>query len=145
MPRRKTPTPPIDSEKDIKEIVNTPPAPPAPPEEPAEEPTVLTGRLTRDPVLRKTTSGLPVTTIRIAVNSENAETTFHDVVCWKRTAEVVCEYLKKGRFVEVTGRAQERTWTDRDGNERTTPEVSAFRVQFLPNPKREASEQELAA
>jgi single-strand DNA-binding protein len=140
MTRSKTPA------KAASKSTKTESAPaPEPQQQPEEEPTVLTGRLTRDPVLRQTKSGLPVTTIRIAVNSENAETTFHDVVVWKRTAEVVCEYLKKGRLVEVTGRAQERTWTDRDGNERTTPEVSAFSVQFVSSPKREASEQELAA
>jgi single-strand DNA-binding protein len=98
-----------------------------------EPDTILVGRLCADPVLRTTkTSGKPVSTIRVADNSGDVAT-FHDVVCWGRTAEVVCQYLKKGRLVEVQGRAQERTWTDKDGNERTTPEVSAYRVQFLSN------------
>ncbi len=56
---------------------------------------------------------------------------FHDVVCWGRTAEVVCQYLKKGRLIEVTGCEQERTYTARDGSERTVEEIVAFRVQFL--------------
>jgi single-strand DNA-binding protein len=111
------------------------PAPEASASEPTPSPTaedtVLVGRLTADPKLRTTKSGLPVSTIRIAVNVPDAEATFHNVVVWKRTAEVVCQYLKKGRLVEVTGRVQERTWTDKDGNERTTPEVIAYRVQFL--------------
>jgi single-strand DNA-binding protein len=102
---------------------------------PVEAPKVLTGRLTTDPVLRHTkTSGKPVTTIRIAVNGEpETEPQFHNVVVWGRTAEVVCQYLKKGRLVEVHGREQERTWTDADGAERRTAEVSAFRVQFIAN------------
>lgn len=95
------------------------------------EPVTLTGRLTADPILRKTKSGLSVSTIRIAVNPPEGDATFHDVVTWKRTAEVVCQYLKKGRLVEVTGRPQERTWTDKDGNERVNTEVNAFRVQFV--------------
>ncbi len=95
------------------------------------EPVTLTGRLVADPVLRQTKSGLSVSTIRIAVNPPEGEATFHDVVVWKRTAEAVCNYLKKGRLVEVTGRPQERTWTDKDGNERVSAEISAFRVQFI--------------
>jgi hypothetical protein len=63
------------------------------------EPVTLTGRLTADPVLRKTKSGLSVSTIRIAVNPPEGDATFHDVVTWKRTAEVVCQCLKKGRKI----------------------------------------------
>lgn len=101
------------------------------PENADENRTILTGRLCADPVLRHTASGTPVANLRIAVNTPGADATFHDVVVWRRTAEVVCQYLKKGRRVEVTGRSQERTWTDKDGNERTSVEISAFRVQFL--------------
>ncbi len=91
----------------------------------------LVGRLCADPVLRHTKSGIAVSTIRIAVNEPDAEATFHSVVVWKRTAEVVCQYLRKGRLVEVTGRPQTRSWVDGDGNEREAVEVSAYRVQFL--------------
>ena len=104
---------------------------PVPAEVVSIEPVTLTGRLTADPVLRKTTSGLSVSTIRIAVNPPEGDATFHDVVTWKRTAEVVCQYLKKGRPVEVTGRPHERTWTDKDGNERVNTEINAFHVQFI--------------
>jgi single-strand DNA-binding protein len=123
-----------------------PTAPEITPATPEEAPTVLVGRLCADPVLRKTKSGISVATIRIAVNPPEGEATFHNVVVWKATAEAICRYLKKGRLVEVTGRAQERTWTDKDGNERTTPEVSAFRVQFLSDrTKSTAAEPALAA
>ena len=93
---------------------------------------VLIGRLTADPQLRHTASTCkPVTTLRVAVQDTNPQR-FHDVVCWGRTAEVVCEYLKRGRLIEVTGREHERTYTASDGSERTVEEIVAFRVQFLP-------------
>ncbi|MDQ1582451.1 MAG: single-strand DNA-binding protein [Microbacteriaceae bacterium] len=98
---------------------------------PAENDTTLVGRLVADPVLRHTRSGLPVSTIRIAVN-DGEEPTFHNVVCWRRTAEVVCQYKKKGHRVEVVGRTQDHTWQAQDGTERHGQEVIAYRVQFLP-------------
>ncbi len=122
---------------------------PAPSEAPQYPPdTVLVGRLVADPVLRTTGSGRAVSTIRIAVNTPDAKTSFHNVAVWNRTAEVVCRYLTKGRLVEVRGRAQERTWLDRDGNERRADEVSAYRVQFLasqaPSPVATNAAEELA-
>jgi single stranded DNA-binding protein len=95
------------------------------------EQVTLVGRLCADPVLRHTKSGIAVTTIRIAVNTPGEDASFHSVVVWKRNAEVVCQYLGKGRMVEVTGRPQTRSWTDSDGNEREAVEISAYRVQFL--------------
>ena len=96
-----------------------------------ENTVVFTGRLVADPELRHTaTSGKPVSTIRVAVN-DGPKPTFHRVVVWGRTAEVVCQYLRKGRRVQVQGRSQERTWQDAEGAERRTTEVVAFRVQFL--------------
>jgi single-strand DNA-binding protein len=107
------------------------PAPQAEPEATQAEQVTLTGRLTADPILRRTQSGIAVTNMRIAVNHEDGTATFHSVVAWKRTAEVVAQYLTKGRLVEVTGRPQERARTDNEGNERTTVEINAFSVQFL--------------
>jgi single-strand DNA-binding protein len=101
---------------------------------PADTAVVLTGRLTADPQLRHTaTSGKPVTSIRLAVNG-GEKPTFHTVVVWGRQAEVVCQYLKKGRLVEVTGRSQERTFEGKDGEQRRTTEVVAYNVQFLRGP-----------
>jgi single-strand DNA-binding protein len=96
-----------------------------------QEQVTLVGRLCADPVLRKTKSGKAVTNIRIAVNAPDAETTFHSVVVWNRTAEVVCEYLRKGRAVEVVGRPQERTYETADGTERKVIEIMAWRVTFI--------------
>jgi single-strand DNA-binding protein len=106
-------------------------APAAAPENRSEDQVTLTGRLTKDPVLRHTASGIAVTNLRIAVNHPDAEATFHSVVAWKRTAEVVCQYMKKGRLVEVTGFPRDRTWTGKDGDERTEVEINAVRIQFL--------------
>jgi single-strand DNA-binding protein len=121
-----------------RKSTTTAPAPEATQPEPADAPeqqdqdvTTLTGRLTRDPQLRHTANARAVSTIRVAVNHPDSDATFHDVVVWGPTAEAVCRYLKKGRLVEVTGRAQQRSWTDRDGNERTADEISAFRVEFV--------------
>jgi single-strand DNA-binding protein len=91
----------------------------------------LVGRLCADPVLRHTKSGKPVTTVRIAVNPPEGEASFHSVVVWNRSAEVLCEYLRKGRAVEVTGRERQRTYQASDGTERTVTEISAYRVRFL--------------
>jgi single-strand DNA-binding protein len=97
------------------------------------ETVTMTGRLCADPVLRHTNSGKSVTTIRLAVNTPGAEAKFHDVVVWNRNAEVVCEYLRKGRAVEVSGRLQQRSWEGSDGDVKiyTVTELIAWRVQFL--------------
>jgi single-strand DNA-binding protein len=97
---------------------------------PALNRATLICRLTRDPELRHTKSGRAVSTLRVAVN-DGPEPTFHDVVVWGRTAEVVCQYMRKGRLVHVEGRIQPRSWTAKDGSERRTVEVVANRVQFL--------------
>jgi single-strand DNA-binding protein len=108
------------------------PAPEITPEAPAKQDSVtLVGRLCADPVLRHTQSGKAVTTIRLAVNKAEADTEFHSVVVWGRTAQVVCEYMRKGRAVEVTGRTQERSYTAADGTDRQVTEIVAWRVQFL--------------
>lgn len=110
-------------------------AQPAAPEEtvPAATPVVLQGRLCRDPELRATKTGIPVTTIRLAINTPDAETSFHDVVVFRKQAELVCRYLKKGRLVEVHSNSapRERTWVGRNGEERSTSEIVAYRVDFL--------------
>lgn len=97
---------------------------------PALSRATLICRLTRDPELRHTKSGRAVSTLRVAVN-DGPEPAFHDVVVWGRTAEVVCQYMRKGRLIHVEGRIQPRSWTGKDGKERRTVEIVAYRVQFL--------------
>jgi single-strand DNA-binding protein len=104
---------------------------PEAPEREYPEDTVLVGRLCADPKLRHTASGKAVANLRIAVNPPEGDPSFHSVVTWGPTAEVVCRFLKKGRLVEVKGHEQTRDWTDRDGNARQTTEISAYRVTFL--------------
>jgi single-strand DNA-binding protein len=91
----------------------------------------LVGRLCADPVLRHTKSGKAVTTIRLAVNAPDSESSFHSVVVWTRTAEIVCEYMRKGRSVEITGRTQQRSYKSADGTERKVTEIVASRVRFI--------------
>ena len=113
-----------------KSTQNTTPEAPAAETEPQIRVT-LVGRLCADPVLRHTaSSGNAVTTIRLAVN-DGPEATFHSVVAWGRTAEVVCQYLRKGRLVQAEGRTQERSYETGDGEQRTVTELVAWRVQFL--------------
>ena len=107
------------------------PTPQAAPEPTDGEQVTLTGRLTADPILRRTKTGIAVTNFRIAVNHDDGTATFHSVVAWKRSAEVVAKFMKKGRLVEVSGHERTRTWTGEDGAQRTSVEINAYRVQFL--------------
>ena len=84
---------------------------------------VLMGRLTRDPELRRTGSGIAVASFSIAVdrdfgssaNNGEKETDFIDIVAWRNTAEFVSKYFTKGRMAVVSGRLQIRNWTDTEG------------------------------
>ena len=98
---------------------------------------VIMGRLTRDPELRRTGSGVAVTSFSLAVDrdfgkNENGEkeTDFIDCVAWRQTGEFVSKYFAKGRMAVVSGRLQIRNWTDKDGNKRRTAEVIADNVYF---------------
>ncbi len=122
MPRRKT---------SAAAVTESTPLPPATTSRgPALNRATLICRLTSDPQLRHTKSGRAVSTLRVAVN-DGPEPAFHDVVVWGRTAEVVCQYMRKGRLIHVEGRIQPRSWTVKDGSERRTVEIVANRVQFL--------------
>jgi single-strand DNA-binding protein len=98
---------------------------------------VLMGRLTRDPELRRTSSGVAVASFRLAVDRDfgNRETgekecDFIDVVAWRQTGEFVSKYFTKGRMAVVSGRLQIRNWNDKDGNKRSAAEVVADNVYF---------------
>ena len=97
----------------------------------------IMGRLTRDPELRRTGSGIAVTSFTLAVDRDFApkdggerETDFIDCVAWRQTVEFVSKYFTKGRMAVVSGRLQIRGWTDKDGNKRRTAEVIADNVYF---------------
>jgi single-strand DNA-binding protein len=96
---------------------------------------ILMGRLTREPELRTTQSGVSVTTFSLAVErdfqrGEERQTDFIDVVAWRGTAEFVHKYFRKGQLVAVTGRLQSRKWEDKEGNKRISFEVVAEEVHF---------------
>ena len=97
----------------------------------------IMGRLTRDPELRRTGSGIAVASFTLAVDRDFApkdggerETDFIDCVAWRQTGEFVSKYFTKGRMAVVSGRLQIRGWTDKDGNKRRTAEVVADNVYF---------------
>jgi single-strand binding protein len=98
---------------------------------------VLIGRLTKDPELRYTPTGIPVTTFILAVNRSftnsqgEREAGFIPVQVWRGVAENCAKYLKKGRLVAVAGRIQTRSYDGPDGQRRYTWEVVADEVQFL--------------
>ena len=97
---------------------------------------VIMGRLTRDPELRRTGSGVAVTSFTLAVDRDFAgkdgekETDFIDCVAWRQTGEFVGKYFAKGRMACVQGSLQIRNWTDKDGNKRRSAEVIASNVYF---------------
>jgi single-strand DNA-binding protein len=99
----------------------------------------LIGRLTRDPELRYTQSGTAVAEFGLAINrnfttstgEKREETTFVDVIVWRRKAEVVCEYLGKGAPLFVEGRLELDTWETNDGQKRSKLRVVADNFQFL--------------
>ena len=97
---------------------------------------VLMGRLTRDPELRRTGSGIAVASFTLAVDRDFAsqggekETDFVDIVAWRSTAEFVSKYFTKGRMAVVSGRPQIRNWQDKEGNKRRSAEVVADNVYF---------------
>ena len=113
---------------------------------------LLIGRLTRDPELRYTPSGQPVTTFSLATNryagGEDGDrreiADFHNVVVWnlgqRPLAEVVAGHAVKGQLVYVEGRLQTRSWEGQDGQRRRTTEVLASDVQFLARPAGRAGE-----
>ena len=97
----------------------------------------IMGRLTRDPELRRTGSGIAVASFTVAVDRDfggrdggEKETDFIDCVAWRQTGEFVSKYFTKGSMIVVSGRLQIRNWTDKEGNKRRSAEVVADNVYF---------------
>ena len=104
----------------------------------------IMGRLTRDPEMRRTGSGVAVTSFTIACDRDfgqnsQKETDFVDITAWRNTAEFVSKYFSKGRMAVVSGRLQIRKWKDKDGNDRKTAEVVADNVYFGDSKKDDSS------
>lgn len=100
---------------------------------------ILGGRLTAEPELKTTSSGIPVVNFSVAVNraysSKNEEqqqqADFINVIAWRQRAEFVSRYFRKGSSICVVGSLQTRTWTDNQGNKRYATEVVADEVNFV--------------
>lgn len=97
---------------------------------------VIMGRLTADPILRRTQNGVAVASFTLACERDFApqgadkETDFIDVCAWRYTAEFVEKYFSKGQMAVVTGRLQIRNWQDKEGNKRRSAEILADHVYF---------------
>ena len=102
---------------------------------------VLCGRLTADPELKQTQSGIAVVTFTLAVNrrfqsrtndqAQAQQADFISVVAWRQTAEFISKYFKKGSALCVTGSLQTRNWQDQQGNKRYTTEVVVDEAMFV--------------
>tara|TARA_R100000008_G_scaffold86707_2_gene81029 strand:- start:2581 stop:2988 length:408 start_codon:yes stop_codon:yes gene_type:complete len=99
----------------------------------------LIGNLGHDPELRKTRSGEPVVNLRLAVNERRKGpdgewgevVEWFNVTAWSRTAENVAKFLRKGSQIYVEGSLRTRDWTDKEGKDRRSTEISAKTVKFL--------------
>lgn len=96
---------------------------------------IIMGRLTADPELRTTTSGLSVTSFTVAVDrnyksGDERQTDFINCVAWRATADFVTRYFRKGQMIAVQGSLQVRNYEDKNGNKRTAYDVVADNVSF---------------
>ena len=109
---------------------------------------VLLGRLTRDPELRYTQTGTPVTSFTLAVDRSYAsrggdrQTDFFDIVAWRNTAEFIAKYFNKGDMIAIEGVLTTRDYTDKEGKTRKVVEVTVNTASFCGNKK--SSEQHKA-
>ena len=98
---------------------------------------ILMGRLTRDPELRRTGSGIAVASFSVAVDRDfggkdggEKKTDFIACVAWRQTGEFISKYFTKGRMIVVDGRLEMRDWTDKEGNKRRSAEVIVNNAYF---------------
>ena len=102
---------------------------------------MIIGNLGKDPEMRYTPSGRPVTTFNVATSrswntsdgERHTETEWFNVVAWGGLAEICNQYLTKGQQVYIDGRLQSRSWNDSDGNHHTSVEVVANEMIMLGN------------
>lgn len=99
---------------------------------------VLVGRLTRDAELRHTQSGTAVASFSLANNysyksdgDKKEYTSYFNCVAWAGLGEIIAKYCTKGKRIGVTGRLQQRSWEDKDGNKRYAVEIVVDNFQFL--------------
>lgn len=104
---------------------------------------ILVGRLGKDPETKTTNAGVAMSRFSIATDEswkdQNGEqqqrTEWHNIVAWRRLAEICGQYLTKGKLVYVEGRLQTRSWEDPEGNKRYTTEIQADKMVMLSGEK----------
>ena len=109
---------------------------------------LLIGRLGRDPEMRYTPAGRPVTTFSMAVSrswntsdgDKRSETEWFNVVAWANLAEICKQYLVKGSLVYIEGRLQSRHWEDNEGNRHSSVEIVANEMIMLDDKREESHE-----
>ena len=95
---------------------------------------ILGGRLTADPELKTTSTGITVVTVSMAVNrrtSKEQQTDFFRVTAWRTTAEIISKYFRKGSAICVVGTLQNNSYTDQQGQKRTFTDIVADEVMFV--------------
>lgn len=92
---------------------------------------ILVGNLGKDPEMRYTASGVPVTNFSLAVSDYKDKTEWFNIVCFNKQAETAGQYLEKGRQVFIEGRLQTRNYDDKDGNKRYVTEVVVSNLTFI--------------
>ena len=97
---------------------------------------ILGGRLTADPELKQTPSGVAVTTVCVAVKRDaevegQPDTDFFTVTIWRKQAENVARYLRKGSSIFIIGNLQNRSWMEKDGTKRYKTDIVAHTVKFV--------------
>ena len=102
----------------------------------------ITGRITKDPELRSTSSGKDVTSFVVAVDRPGVRDTtdFIPCVAWEQSARYLTTYGGKGRMVAVTGKLTQREWEDKTGQRRTTYEVLCDRVELIDSKPRQTAD-----
>lgn len=108
---------------------------------------IVEGRLTKDPVLRKTQNGASVVSYTIACNRRfkqdgQPEADFISCIAWKKTADVVAQYTQKGSLVGVEGRIQTRNYEDKDGKKVFVTEVITDNISLLESKKKAEAQAE---
>ena len=109
---------------------------------------ILIGRLTADPELRSTQSGISVVQFTVAVDrdyqkqGEERQTDFINCVAWRQTAEFISRYFGKGRMIAVEGSIQTRNYEDKQGNKRTATELIVNKAHFTGEKKQDNSYQD---
>lgn len=101
---------------------------------------ILIGRLTADPELKQTGSGVAVTSFTLAVDRKYnkdavKKADFITIVAWRQTAEFICKYFRKGSAIIVLGELQTRSWDDSNGKKHYSTEVVASEVSFAESKK----------